>query len=50
MTGLIYPVVCFWVWNGYFSPGHSLGIIDFAGSGVVHLVGGIAGIYNEAES
>lgn len=46
MTGIIYPMACFWIWNsnGPMSPGKNLGAIDFAGSGVVHLLGGIAGL------
>ena len=46
MTGIIYPMACFWIWNpnGPMSPGQNLGAIDFAGTGVVHLLGGIAGL------
>ena len=46
MTGFIYPVACFWIWNedGLFSPGRRLGVIDFAGAGVVHLIGGVSGL------
>ncbi|KAF5204215.1 Ammonium transporter 1 member [Thalictrum thalictroides] len=52
LTGLVYPVVSHWFWSsdGWASPTrtHNLlfdsGVIDFAGSGVVHLVGGIAGL------
>eukprot|EP00494_Astrolonche_serrata_P031833 UN32102 len=42
MTGFIYPVVAHWVWSseGWLAYGNEYGIIDFAGSGVVHLVGG----------
>ena len=42
MTGLIFPIVSAWVWGGGFLK--KLGFIDFAGSGVVHLTGGIAGL------
>jgi len=46
MTSFIYPIVCFWLWNrnGPFAPGKTLGVIDFAGAGVVHLIGGISGL------
>lgn len=47
---LIYPVFGHWAWGG-FAPGattqgwlQQLGYIDFAGSGVVHLVGGSAAL------
>ena len=48
ITGFIYPCVVHWVWDasGFMSsgnPDHILGgVIDFAGSGVVHMTGGIA--------
>merc|ERR1739848_351308 len=40
---LTYPVVCHWVWGegGWLS---DRGFLDFAGSGVVHTVGGIASL------
>ncbi|MCP4303979.1 MAG: ammonium transporter [bacterium] len=41
ITGLIYPVVSHWVWDGRGWLAE-LGYIDFAGSGVVHLLGGVA--------
>jgi len=42
MSAFIYPVVVHWIWhpNGWLN---ELGLIDFAGSGAVHLVGGSAG-------
>ncbi|OAY61085.1 ammonium transporter 1 member 3 [Manihot esculenta] len=52
LTGFVYPIVAHWVWssNGWLSASSSelffgSGAIDFAGSGVVHLVGGIAGLW-----
>jgi len=52
ITAFIYPVVVHWVWGGEgwasaFNeniPGPELPIIDFAGSGVVHMVGGWSGL------
>jgi len=50
ITGFVYPVVVHWVWNtdGFmsaFNRNHIIGgMIDFAGSGVVHMTGGIAGL------
>jgi Amt family ammonium transporter len=43
MSAFIYPVVVHWVWtpNGWL---RTLGMIDFAGVSVVHLVGGIAAL------
>ncbi|TKY52065.1 Ammonium transporter 1 member 2 [Spatholobus suberectus] len=54
LTGFVYPIVSHWFWSsdGWASPtrnhGNLLfgsGVIDFAGSGVVHMVGGIAGLW-----
>ncbi|XP_058183247.1 ammonium transporter 1 member 2-like [Rhododendron vialii] len=54
LTGFVYPVVSHWFWSkdgwasAYRTDGHRLfksGVIDFAGSGVVHMVGGIAGLW-----
>lgn len=52
LTGFVYPIVSHWVWStdgwlGAANPTNPLfgsGAIDFAGSGVVHMVGGIAGL------
>ncbi len=43
ITGFIYPIVTHWVWSGQGWLGN-LGYLDFAGSGVVHLVGGAAAL------
>ncbi|KAK3158477.1 hypothetical protein QOZ80_2AG0137750 [Eleusine coracana subsp. coracana] len=55
LTGFVYPVVSHWVWSvdGWASPSRTSGsgllfrsgVIDFAGSGVVHMVGGVAGLW-----
>lgn len=52
LTGFVYPIVSHWFWSGdgWASAGNSnllfgSGVIDFAGSGVVHMVGGIAGFW-----
>jgi ammonia channel protein AmtB len=53
MSGLIYPVVAHWAWStvGWASAFNAVsrialgnGVIDFAGSGVVHMVGGSAAV------
>jgi len=55
ISGFIYPVVVHWAWdvNGWMSafnedPFLASGYIDFAGSGVVHMVGGWAGVVGAA--
>ncbi|KAK3007567.1 hypothetical protein RJ639_014413 [Escallonia herrerae] len=53
LTGFVYPVVSHWFWSsdGWASAARAnsllfgSGVIDFAGSGVVHMVGGIAGLW-----
>ena len=44
ITGFIYPIVSHWAWGGGFLSQLSTPYIDFAGSGVVHLVGGTAAL------
>lgn len=51
ITGLIYPIVTHWIWdvNGFISafaeePMNGVGVVDFAGSTVVHSVGGWAAL------
>ncbi|KAJ0655017.1 putative ammonium transporter, ammonium/urea transporter [Helianthus annuus] len=56
LTGFVYPIVSHWVWSadGWASASRDIksgsllfdsGAIDFAGSGVVHMVGGTAGLW-----
>lgn len=42
ITGLIYPIVTHWTWGGGWL--FELGYYDFAGSGIVHMVGGTAAL------
>eukprot|EP00494_Astrolonche_serrata_P029112 UN29379 len=46
LTIINYPIVVYWVWSGsgFLSAGQEYGIIDFAGSGVVHMTGGLTGL------
>jgi Amt family ammonium transporter len=45
---LIYPIYGHWVWGGgllsAITIGGATGVVDFAGSGVVHMVGGLAAL------
>ncbi len=42
ITGFIYPVAAAWIWGGGWL--QVLGFRDFAGAGVVHLLGGVCGM------
>ncbi|CAJ1399571.1 unnamed protein product, partial [Effrenium voratum] len=45
MTSLIYPVIVHWSWgSGWLSTLFDVGYMDFAGSGVVHLTGGVSAL------
>ncbi|GAA4884166.1 ammonium transporter [Ferrimonas pelagia] len=43
LTGFIYPVEGYWTWGGGFVS-ETLGFVDFAGSGIVHMAGAAAAI------
>ena len=42
-AAVAYPLLAYWTWheNGFL---YQLGVMDFAGSGVVHLLGGVCGL------
>ena len=42
MTTFIYPIGAGWAWGGGWL--QNIGFLDFSGSGVVHLVGGVSGL------
>ncbi len=42
ITGFVYPISGFWKWGGGWLA--TMGFWDFAGSGLVHMVGGFAGL------
>lgn len=42
MIGFIYPTIVAWTWGGGWLK--ELGFLDFAGSGIVHMTGGFAGL------
>jgi Amt family ammonium transporter len=50
MAGLVYPVYAMWVWGGGWlaklgtNVGLGHGVLDFAGSSVVHAIGGLVGL------
>lgn len=46
ITGIVYPIVGHWVWGGGWLS--QLGFIDFAGSTVVHAVGGVSALIGAA--
>ncbi len=46
ITGLVYPVVVGWQWGGGWLA--ERGFVDFAGSGLVHMTGGVAALMGAA--
>jgi Amt family ammonium transporter len=46
MTAVIYPIVGAWTWGGGWLA--QAGYTDFAGSGIVHMTGGVAGLVGAA--
>ena len=55
LSAFVYPVVVHWIWSsagwlstGYKDPLFDVGMKDFAGSGIVHMTGGIAGLMGAA--
>ncbi|KAL2642693.1 hypothetical protein R1flu_010280 [Riccia fluitans] len=52
LSGFVYPIIAHWIWSedgwlGAVGPTRLFGVgaIDFAGGGVVHMVGGVAGLW-----
>jgi len=48
ISGLIYPIVVHWNWGGGWLAGLSTPFHDFAGSSMVHMVGGVAALMGAA--
>jgi len=49
MSAFIYPVIVAWTWGyGWLSTVFDVGFMDFAGSGVVHLTGGVSALAGTA--
>lgn len=46
LTAFVYPVVAHWIWFGGWL--NEQNMIDFAGSGVVHMTGGVAALWGAA--
>jgi Amt family ammonium transporter len=48
MCSIIYPIIAYWGWNGngwlYVGPSDQPGYMDFAGSGLVHMTGGVGAL------
>lgn len=49
MTAWVYPVIVAWTWGyGWLASVTSVGFMDFAGSGVVHMTGGVGALVGAA--
>ena len=48
ITAIVYPVVVHWTWGGGWLSQLDTPYIDFAGSGIVHMTGGVASIVGAA--
>jgi len=48
ISGFIYPVVVYWSWGYGWASSWNGGLVDFAGSGIVHMTGGIAALVGAA--
>ena len=46
LTALVYPIIVHWTWGGGWLS--ELGYSDFAGSGIVHMTGGVAALVGAA--
>ncbi|MGB0114349.1 MAG: ammonium transporter [Ilumatobacteraceae bacterium] len=44
LTALVYPIIVHWTWGGGWLSTLDTPYIDFAGSGIVHMVGGVAAL------
>merc|ERR1711988_536300 len=44
ISGFIYPVVVYWTWGYGWAYTFMNGLVDFAGSGIVHATGGVAAL------
>jgi len=49
MTSWVYPIVVAWTWGyGFMASMNDVGYMDFAGSGIVHMTGGIGALVGAA--
>ncbi|KAL1511828.1 hypothetical protein AB1Y20_005113 [Prymnesium parvum] len=48
LSGFVYPVVVYWTWGYGWASSWNEGLLDFAGSGIVHMTGGIAALVGAA--